>query len=134
MSVCRMPMYAQLERQLEPLIKNRQTNYVDRIAVMAADIVDYRQDAVNDILTVRLQTRIVDYVKDDLTDKVIRGSESRELFMTYEWTFIRTKGKITPIEDGEKRSTCPSCGAPVDLNHTSKCEYCGAVISAGDYD
>ncbi|MBQ4061361.1 MAG: TIM44-like domain-containing protein [Christensenellaceae bacterium] len=128
------PMYSQLERQLAPFIQNGQTNYVDRITVLAADIVDYKQDEVNDILTVRLQTRIVDYVKDDNTQNVIRGSETKELFMTYEWSFIRTKGKTTPLEEGAKRTTCPSCGAPIDLNHTAKCEYCGAVISDSEYD
>ena len=31
-------------------------------------------------------------------------------------------------------TTCPNCGAPLDLNHTAKCEYCGAIITAAEYD
>ena len=30
--------------------------------------------------------------------------------------------------------TCPNCGAPLDLNATAKCQYCGAVIQSADFD
>ena len=29
---------------------------------------------------------------------------------------------------------CPNCGAPLDVNHSAKCEYCGQVITVDDYD
>lgn len=126
-------LYARLERQVQRYIDERQTNYVERIAVLAADIVDYRSDQTNDILTVLLKTRINDYVRDDATGKILRGSDTRELFMTYEWTLIRAKGVKTEALEGVERDACPACGAPINLNHTAKCEYCGNVITADDY-
>lgn len=127
-------MFAQLSRQLEPFIANKQTNHVDRITVFSAVITKLAYDEANEMLTVRLNTRIVDYVTDDATQTIIRGSNTKELFMTYDWTFTRTKGTVTPLEEGETRSTCPSCGAPVDLNQSAVCEYCGAVISSASYN
>ncbi|MPM86786.1 hypothetical protein SDC9_133878 [bioreactor metagenome] len=126
-------LYAQFERQLQRYIANRETNYVEQIAVLAVDIVDYRQDQTNDMLTVLLRTRIVDYVKNDATGQIIRGSDTRELFMTYEWTLIRAKGVKTEAREGVERDTCPACGAPIDLNQSAKCEYCGNVVTADDY-
>lgn len=125
-------LYAQFERQLQPYISSGQTNHVENIAVLRTDLMSYRQDAVNDILTVDLHTRIVDYVTDDKTGKIIRGSASKELYMGYEYTFVRTKGVKTG-QTVDQASTCPNCGAPLDINHSGKCEYCGSVLNRAEY-
>ena len=28
-----------------------------------------------------------------------------------------------------KRKNCPACGAPLDINATAKCPYCGSVVT-----
>lgn len=127
-------LYSQFERQLEPYITNRQTNHVDRIAVLSANITGFYQDEANDIITVGLSTRIVDYVSDDATGNIIRGSNTQELFMTYEWTLIRSKGVITHIDGGETRTICKACGAPMLLKQSNRCEYCGTLMKSGEYD
>ena len=54
--------------------------------------------------------------------------------MTYEWTMIRKKG-MTSQKAGEKTTmNCPNCGAALDVNHSAECEYCGSIITNGDYD
>ena len=126
-------LYAQFERQLQPYISNGQTNHVENIAVLRTDLMSYRQDAVNDILIVDLHTRIVDYVTDDKTGAVIRGSASKELYMGYEYTFVRAKGVKTG-QTVNQASTCPNCGAPLDINHSGKCEYCGSVLNCAEYN
>lgn len=125
-------LYAQYERQLQPYIDHAQTNHVERIAVLRTQLMQYRQDDVNDILTVELHTRITDYVTDDRTGEILRGSASKELFMGYEYTFIRTKGSKTE-EVADKASVCPNCGAPLDLNHSGRCPYCDSVLSSAEY-
>lgn len=127
-------MYNQFNRQLQDYIDNEQTNHVDRIAVLGTSIVDYSRDDVNDILTVELRTRIVDYVTSDETGEVIRGSNTKELFMTYEYTFIRKQGVVTERKDDASALNCPNCGAPLDINHSGKCPYCGSIVSSGEYD
>lgn len=126
-------LYAQFERQLQPYIQNHRTNHVENIAVLHADLMSFAQDEANDILKVDLHTRITDYVTDDATGEIIKGSSTRELFMGYEYTFIRTKGGKSKAA-ADTAFTCPHCGAPLDLNHSGKCPYCDSVLNRAEYD
>ena len=127
-------LYNQFKRQLDEYIRNNHTNHVDRIAVLSAEIIGYRQDEVNDIIKVLLKTRIVDYVENDADGSLVSGDRSREKFMTYEWTLIRAKGVKTAHDPGVSQVNCPSCGAPMSVNQSGKCEYCGSVLTSGQYD
>ena len=127
-------LYAKSDRQVQAYIKNNQTNHVERISVLNSNIVGCTSDEKNDIITVEFTARVVDYVTDDKTGNIIRGSNSRELFMTYRWTFIRTLGKLTAAAGEADGKHCPNCGAPLDLNQSAVCNYCGSVIESGEYD
>ncbi|MDD4797361.1 MAG: TIM44-like domain-containing protein, partial [Eubacteriales bacterium] len=127
-------LFHQFNRQLGEMIQKRQTNHVDNIAVLDSRITAYTQDDTNDVLRVLLKTRIVDYYTDDATGNLIRGSKTRELFMTYEWTLIRRKGVKTDASFGRTYQRCPACGAPLAINQSGKCEFCGVVVSHGEYD
>ena len=129
-------LYAQFERQLQQKIVQKITNHVDRISVQMVELRGYYQDAGLDHIIVRLQTKIVIYTTSDETGQVITGSTSQEKFMTYEWDITRTSGMKTlkPEKDSLGRSVCPSCGAPIDINASAVCEYCGSVISSTEHD
>lgn len=127
-------LYAKSDRQVKGYIQRGQTNHVERPSVLSTKIVGCTADEKNDIITVELMTRIIDYVTDDKTGNIIRGSKDRELFMTYRWTFIRTLGKLTSSEGLVDEKHCPNCGAPIDLNRSAVCEYCGSVCVSGDYN
>ncbi len=128
-------LYNQMDKQLSALKQNRQTNKMERIAVLNRVITGYAQDDTNDILTCYLQVRLVDYTVSDDTGAVISGSQTKEKFLAYEWTFTRSKGVTTPAADAETtQHNCKTCGAPVSINHTARCEYCGAVITASEHD
>lgn len=107
---------------------------MERISVLNTNIVGCTNDAKNDIITVELVARIVDYVTDDRTGNVIRGDRNKELFMTYRWTFIRSLGKLTAESGLADDKHCPNCGAPIDLNRSAVCEYCDSVVTSGEYD
>ncbi len=126
--------YAQVDRQLDAYRKNRQTNRIERISVLGVDPVGWKQENGNDVMVCRLRTRIVDYVVDDSTGNIVRGSNTAEKFMTYEWTLIRTSGRVTGQDAGTNASSCPNCGAPLDLNKSAKCEYCGSIIETDNFD
>lgn len=127
-------LYAKSERQIQNYIKNNQTNHVERVSVLNCEIIGCTSDEVNDIITVKTLARIVDYTTDDSTGNVIRGDRNREVFMTYHWTFIRSldqRSKVAGESDGKH---CPNCGAPIDLNQSAVCAYCGSVLESGSYD
>lgn len=126
--------FNQMNRQLQAMIKNKQTNYVDRIAVLGVEIKGFMQTGKDDLIIVQLTTRIVDYTLSDETGVLISGNKKTEKFMTYEWTLARSKGEQTAETIKMKAVHCPSCGAPVNINETAKCPYCDTVITVDTHD
>ena len=119
--------YARMDRQLDQLRRRKQTNYVDRIAVLGVVLKGFFQEAGEDHIIAELRTRIVDYTMDDETCEVVSGDRRREKFMTYEWNLARPSGTQTGQKSGVSRSLCPACGAPLDVNAGARCPYCGSV-------
>lgn len=122
-------------RQLQRYIDNQETNVVENICILDTKIIKYEQDAINDIITVQLRTRINDYIIDDRTRNVKAGNPNDDIYMTYHWKLIRRKGVLTQVNNlSNAVKHCPNCGANVSINATGECEYCGSVISNGQYD
>lgn len=119
--------YAKNDKQLENYRQNKQTNIVDDITVQSVTPLGWKQEDNKDIFIVDVKTRNVDYVIDDETGAVIRGSKNEFKYMNYEFTFVRKKG----IKTGEESriSVCPNCGAELNINSSAKCEYCGSLIT-----
>lgn len=127
--------FAQMDSQLDQFRKSGRTDYTERIAVLNTGLVGWRQSAGMDYVTVSLNSRIVSYVLDDRTGELISGDKKREKFMEYEIELCRKSGTITsPESDGVRSATCPHCGAPLKVNASAKCEYCGSVIESVNAD
>ena len=123
-------LFTQEERSLKALIRKGETNHVERIAVLDVTPRGFHQTAGEDHIMLRLRTRITDYTVNDKTGDIVRGSRDEEKFMTYEWDLMRPSGIFTS-KDGItaiKHITCPSCGAPLDINASARCSYCHSVI------
>lgn len=129
-------LYSQFDRQLQELVRSGCTNYVERIAVLDVTLEGWREDETNQTISALVNTRITDYTVNDGTGKVVSGSKTAEKFMCYRWTLIRSAGMTTPEHSGQGSDSvhCPSCGAPLEVNHSAKCPYCGSLVSAKDYD
>lgn len=127
-------LFNQMARQLDVLKQRGLTNFVERIAVLDARIQRYAVEGDNDVLVIRLNTRICDYTVDDKTQQVVSGDRNRELFMTYDWKLIRQKDRKTLAQASLTEVSCPNCGAPLSLNQSGKCPYCDAVITLSDHD
>ncbi len=129
-----MGLFSRCERQLEEYKRNHRTNKIERIAVLDVTLTGWTQQDGVDIIPVRLKTRIVDYVVDDVSGNIIRGSDKAEKFMEYEWLLVRTSGKTTADSSGTVAHTCPNCGAPLEINHSAKCEYCNSIIETDTFN
>lgn len=121
-------------KQLEGIISKNRTNYVENITFVNTDIVEYDQDENNDIAKILFEVRLIDYTVDNETGKVVFGDKRKILHLKYLYTFIRSKNVVTEGGDGLITTNCPSCGAPMDVNASGECEYCGTVIVNGTYD
>ncbi len=128
-------LYEQHKNQLQGYIDNNQINVMDRICVNYAQLFDFRQEGDKDILVVRLNSRMADYIIDATTKGVIKGNKNAEYVNTYLLTFIRKKGIQTKEGTSQVNTTnCPNCGAPTQITSAGECEYCGSVITTGEYN
>jgi len=104
--------------------------------VLGVALSGWKSDETSESVVAIVSTRIVDYTVDDRSGELVTGSKSVEKFMTYEWTLTRSKGtKTAPASEKETDAKhCPSCGAPLDVNQSARCPYCGSVVYARDFD
>lgn len=121
--------YSQMEMQLKGIIDAKQTNHIERIAVLSVELEGFAQTETEDKIYAEIKTRIIDYTLDDKTGNVVSGSKTAEKFMTYEWELTRPTGKKTVRSEETKAVNCPNCGAPVEINKTARCPYCGSIIT-----
>ena len=126
--------YNQAERQLDALRRARQTDYTERVTVLQTYFLGYSQAGGMDCLTARLKTRIVSYILDDNTGRLVSGHKDREKFMEYEWDLVRKTGALTREDSGMRAAACPHCGAPLSINASAQCEYCGSVVLTANDD
>ena len=128
--------YNKCDRQLDGYRKNHQTNRIERISVLGVDLVGWKQEAGFDVMIARLNTRIVDYVVDDASGNIVRGSNTAEKFMTYEWDLMRTSGLTTAsaAAGSTTAQSCPHCGATIDINRSAKCPFCDSILTTDTFD
>ena len=127
--------YSQMNRQLDAMRLTGRTDYTENIAVLGVDLKGWRQSGNMDYIIVSLTSRITSYVLNDKTGELISGDKTHEKFMEYEIELSRKSGIVTAPEGSEIHSeTCPHCGAPININASAKCEYCGSVITQVNTD
>lgn len=128
-------LFEQHKRQLQGYIDRHQINMLERICVKSAYLQNFSQSSDKDILTVVLNSKMVDYIIDENTGNIIKGDTVTDRHSSYKMTFIRTKGIKTQEGTSEVKTTnCPNCGAPTEITSSGKCEYCGSVITTGEYN
>lgn len=127
-------LFEQHSKQLKGYKERKQINKIERICVNFAELVSFSQDNEKDILMVALNSSMIDYIIDETSGKVLKGSKDNRLTNTYKLTFIRKKGVLTEAGTDELKTTnCPNCGAPTTITSAGKCEYCGSVITTGEH-
>lgn len=128
-------LFEQHKNQLQGYINNNQINVMDRICVNYAHLYLYTKKGDKEVLTVRLNSRMQDYIIDATTKEVLKGDKNTPKVNTYLLTFIRKNGVKTKAGTIEVNTTnCPNCGAPTSITSAGKCEYCGSVITTGEYN
>lgn len=113
--------------QIELMKKNNQNKMVsdfklDRVALHR--IKEYNGKVS---LTISLIWNSIDYIINTKTKEVIRGDRH---------SLYKTRFLLTYVIDKNAKSkdnVCPNCGASIDINHTTKCKYCDAVVTNANY-
>ena len=118
--------------QLSDMKSRGEKNTVENVVIGHMDITDIRSDMSFNYITVKIDASATDYTTNTGGD-IVKGSKTPNGF-TERWTFLRTIGTKTNADKQLKDNKCPNCGAALQVNATGKCDYCGAVITSGQYD
>ena len=125
---------SQMNRQLDNMRRAGRTNYVEDICVLGVDLIGFNQQGGSDHMFARVTARIIDYTLDDASGDLVSGDRSRQKHMTYEWNLIRATGQTTASNSGAETVNCPNCGAPLAVNASARCPYCGSILQRGASD
>ena len=106
------------------------TNRTDGAHVVSMHLCRLVSDARYDAVTVRVFATGRDFTVND-AGEVVGGSANREREYSEYWTLIRGVDRT-----GAPRVTpeCPSCGAGLEVSMAGKCQFCGAKVTAGEFD
>jgi endogenous inhibitor of DNA gyrase (YacG/DUF329 family) len=106
-------------------------NALDQCRVNAMQPVKIKEDAFFVSITLRIGAEGFDYTVDE-SGRVVSGSKSRLRYWSEYWTFIRSRN-AKPIP-ATMELNCPNCGAPLKVNQSGVCEFCGGKITSGEFD
>ncbi len=111
--------------------RQRLRNALDKCQITAMQPVKIKVDAFYNAITLRIFAEGYDYTVDK-TGRVVAGSNKNLRRWSEYWTFIRnSKAKPGPARAD---LNCPNCGAPLKINATGICEFCGGKITSGEFD
>ena len=106
-------------------------NALDQCRITALQPVKIQEDAFYVSITLRIGAQGYDYTVDE-RGNVVSGSKSNLRTWSEYWTFIRSRNaKPMPAN---ANLNCPNCGAPLRVNNTGVCEFCGGKITSGEFD
>lgn len=127
-------LFEQHNTQLQEYIRTGKINIIERINVNQSYLQKYKRDKEYEYITVYMAVRMNDYIIDERTRKVLKGDPNVDYHMNYLLTFMRKRGIKTVLINGVQSSSCPHCGAPVNTASAGRCEFCGSVVKAGEFN
>ena len=118
------------ENIISELNKKNAIQMYDELNVKSTNIEDIIIEENKIIIKVELISRYMDYLIDKDTGNYISGINDRRVEKSNHLVFEKMIGaNYTKID-----KKCPGCGANIDVNKNGKCEYCGTVFNAENYD
>ncbi len=122
--------FADLNQQMNALKRAGKTEYMDCIKVMLTKPLGWKKVENDEIITVQIIVRMINYIVQNATERVISGSKTEEYIATYEWIMVREGHQAE--ETLAQRTHCPCCGASCSHMGMKKCAYCGYVFELPD--
>ncbi|MDF2820904.1 MAG: Tim44-like domain [Clostridiales bacterium] len=128
-------LYKKHERQLNEYKKNGTRNVLERISVNQTYLYKYVIDNQYEHVSVLIDATMNDYIININTNQIIRGDYNTRWRGRYILTFTRSKGSLTGVVKDEFETTsCPNCGAPIEITSAGKCMYCDFLITSSKHD
>jgi predicted lipid-binding transport protein (Tim44 family) len=80
------------QEDLDRMLKDKQINRLENIAVRKVEISEVWQESGRDYITVLIYANLLDYTTDDTTGAVVAGSKTEPVKFEEYWTFSRSVG------------------------------------------
>ena len=127
-------LYDATAKQVQAKIDQGVIYHYESMVVNTAYLTSYTKDEQFEYLTLYLNARMIDWQEDEKTGNILRGDKTTRWDLRYKMKFMRSIGVLTKEEvAGTTGHNCPNCGAPFEMTSSAKCEYCGSVITTGQY-
>lgn len=123
-------VFNKLTEKLEKLRIENSIQMYDELNVKDSYISNIEEQKDYYEITVTLISRYMDYTIDRTTKEYKAGNNRSRVERTN--TLVFRKNKAAKKEKSVRK--CPSCGAPMDVNNTGKCSYCGTIYNTEEYD
>jgi predicted amidophosphoribosyltransferase len=106
-------------------------NALDQCQITAMQPAKIKVDAFYNSITLRIFAQGFDYTVDQ-NNRIVAGSNRNLRKWSEYWTFVRY-AKAKPAASRADLN-CPNCGAPLKVNASGICEFCGGKITSGEFD
>lgn len=83
------------QEDLDQLLRDKQVNRLENIAVRKVEIAEVWQESGQDYVTALIYANLLDYTTDDATGAVVSGSKTEPVKFEEYWTFTRPVGNNT---------------------------------------
>lgn len=123
-------LYLRHTQQINDLKNKGWTQHSDEQNIRTTQLIDYRQEAQFELVTVELSVSFLEYTTNR-QGEVIRGSKLYPRTQCFHLVFKRDVASMTPIDQPLLTHQCPACQAPVSLNRAGVCEFCGHLVTSG---
>jgi predicted lipid-binding transport protein (Tim44 family) len=81
-----------MQQDVDKLLRDKQVNRLENIAVRKVEIAEVWQEAGQDYITALIVANLLDYTTDDVSGSVLSGSKSDPVKFEEFWTFTRPVG------------------------------------------
>ena len=81
-----------MQEDLDRLLRDKQVNRLENIAVRNVDVVEAWQESGQDYITALIYANLLDYTTDDTSGAVVSGSKTEPVKFEEYWTFTRPVG------------------------------------------
>ena len=111
-------IYNMYDSQLSTLEVKGEKNIMKDFKLVKSYLKDVNVQNETITITTGYIIEMYDYIIEESTGKVLRGSSTNKLRIVYEMKFRQT------LNSNEKVDHCPNCGAKIEMNSSGTCEYC----------
>ncbi len=106
-------------------------NLLRKTRITRTELAKITHDRWYDAVTIRIWATGLDYVIQEKTGQVVRGSKRLPRPYSEYWTLIRSSERTGATVT---KRACGNCGAPLEVTMAGACTHCGAHLTNGEFD